>query len=319
LTSELRSWFLRNVLEATERLLGVPAVASLRTRLPPRLSPHASLDRLRASAALDSVPLDEGEEILLAVDALLGDGSGKLLEGIGSDLAARVLSQGGGVARAGDLYGTVARLQAFLEHPFVGVPLVFELRRNLAGFSLTVSVIGHSRATRALRHLAIGAIIAAERFAREAGAENLKIYAENIGDRSNISARYLASEEFVLEELAPPTRRPPTVRVPGTSLSEEVERILRTSAPPRRISDPPPRMTSDPPPRRASDPAQYAARGPESSRARASLAPPRTPSISQPELDDTLPESATLQRAPSGTPSRARVPAIKKPDGTDLG
>jgi hypothetical protein len=306
-------------LEATERLLGVPAVATLRTRLPPRLSPHASLDRLRASAALDSVPLDEGEEILLAVDALLGDGSGKLLESIGSDLAARVLSQGGGVARAGDLYGTVARLQAFLEHPFVGVPLVFELRRNLTGFSLTVSVIGHSRATRALRHLAIGAIIAAERFAREAGAENLKIYAENIGDRSNISARYLASEEFVLEELAPPTRRPPTVRVPATSLSEEVERILRTSSPPRRTSEPPPRMTSDAPPRRASDPAQYAARGPESSRTRASLAPPRTPSISQPELDDTLPESATLQRAPSGTPSRARLPAVKKPDGTDLG
>jgi hypothetical protein len=310
-------------LEATERLLGVPAVASLRARLPPRLSPHASLDRLRASAALDSVPLEEGEEMLLAVDSLLGDGSGKLLESIGSDLAARVLSQGGGVARAGDLYGTVARLQAFLEHPFVGVPLVFELRRNLAGFSLTVSVIGHSRATRALRHLAIGAILSAERFAREAGAENLKIYAENIGDRSNISARYLATEELFPEEIAPPTRRLPPVRVPAISLSEEVERILRTSAPPRRPSDPPPRRASDPPPRRASDPpprrtsdpAQRAARWPESSRTRASLAPPRAPSISQPELDDCLPESATLQRArPTGDP---RMPAAKKkPDGT---
>jgi len=238
LTSELRSWFLRNVLEATERQLGALAVGGLRARLPPRLSPHASLDRLRASAALDSVPLDEGEEILLAVDSLLGDGSGKLLESIGSDLATRVLSQGGGVARAGDLFGTVARLQAFLEHPFVGVPLVFDLRRNPAGFSLTVGVAGHSRATRALRHLAIGAIIAAERFAREAGAENLKIYAENIGDRSNISARYLVAEEFVTEEAAPPTRRPPTVRAPGTSLSDEVDRILRSTAPPRRASDP---------------------------------------------------------------------------------
>lgn len=290
-------------MEATERLLGVPAVASLRTRLPPRLSPHASLDRLRASAALDSVPLDEGEEILLAVDALLGDGSGKLLESVGGDLAARVLSQGGGVARAGDLFGTVARLQAFLEHPFVGVPLTFELRRTAAGFSLSVGVAGHSRATRALRHLAIGAIIAAERFAREAGAENLKIYAENIGDRSNISARYLQSEEFVAEEVAPVTRRPPTIRAPGTSLSEEVERILRSSSPPRR----------------ASDPVQLAVRPPESSRTRASLAPPRTPSLSQPELDDALPESATLPRSPSGTSSRSRMPAIKKPDGTDIG
>jgi hypothetical protein len=300
LTSELRSWFLRNVLEATERQLGALAVASLRARLPPRLSPHASLDRLRASAALDAVPLDEGEEILLAVDSLLGDGSGKLLESIGGDLATRVLSQGGGVARAGDLFGTVARLQAFLEHPFVGVPLVFELRRSSAGFTLTVGVAGHSRATRALRHLAIGAIIAAERFAREAGAENLRIYAENIGDRSNISARYLPAEEFLAEEAAPPTRRPPTLRAPGTSLSEEVDRILRSSAPPRR----------------ASDPAQLALRGPASSRTRDSLAPPRAPSLSQPELDDTLPESATLQRARAD--SRARMPAIKKPDGTDI-
>jgi hypothetical protein len=303
LTSELRSWFLRNVLEATERQLGAATVATLRTRLPPRLSPHASLDRLRASAALDSVPLDEGEEILLAVDALLGDGSGKLLESIGSDLATRVLSQGGGVARAGDLFGTVARLQAFLEHPFVDVPITFELRRNAAGFSLSVGVAGHSRATRALRHLTIGAIIAAERFAREAGAENLKIYAENIGDRSNISARYLQTEEFVTEEVAPVTRRPPPSRLPGMSLSEEVERILRSSSPPRK----------------ASDPAQLAVRAPESSRTRASLAPPRMPSPSQPELDDTLPESATLQRGPTGAPSRARMPAIKKPDGTDLG
>jgi hypothetical protein len=289
-------------LEATERQLGAATVASLRTRLPPRLSPHASLDRLRASAALDSVPLDEGEETLLAVDALLGDGSGKLLESIGSDLATRVLSQGGGVARAGDLFGTVARLQAFLEHPFVDVPIVFDMRRNAAGFSLSVGVAGHSRATRALRHLTIGAIIAAERFAREAGADNLKIYAENIGDRSNISARYLQTEEFVTEEVAPVTRRPPPSRLPGMSLSEEVERILRSSSP-----------------RKPSDPAQLAIRSPESSRARASLAPPRTPSSSQPELDDTLPESATLQRGPSGTPSRARMPAIKKPDGTDLG
>lgn len=290
-------------MEATERLLGVSAVQGLRTRLPPRLSPHVSLDRLRASAALDSVPLDEGEEILLAVDALLGDGSGKLLESVGGDLAARVLSQGGGVARAGDLFGTVARLQAFLEHPFVGVPLAFELRRTSAGFSLSVGVAGHSRATRALRHLAIGAIIAAERFAREAGAENLKIYAENIGDRSNISARYLPTEEFVAEEVAPVTRRPPTIRPPGPSLSEEVERILRSSSPPRRISDP----------------MQIAVRPPDSSRTRASVAPPRAPSQSHPELDDALPESATLQRTSSTSLSRSRMPAIKKPDGTDIG
>jgi hypothetical protein len=206
------------------------------------LAAHASLDRLRASAATDTVPLDEGEEILLSVDSFLGDGTGKLLESIGIDLAARVLSQGGSVARSGDLAGTVARLQAFLEHPFVGVALLFELRRNPTGFSLIVGVIGHSRATRAVRHLTIGAIIAAERFAREVGAENLKISAESIADRSHINARYLSGEQQAAPEQAPPSRRPPAVRAPAASLSAEVERILRTAAPPR-----PPEEESQPP------------------------------------------------------------------------
>ena len=236
MVGELRSWFLRNVFEATERQLGAAALTTLRAKLPPRLATHASLDRLRASSALDNVPLDEGEELLLSLDALLGDGAGKLLESVGVELTTRVLSQGGGVVRAGDLPGTVARLQAFLEHPFVGVPLVFELRRNQAGFSLTVGVIGHSRATRALRHLTAGAIVAAERFAREVGAETLKISAENSADRSTISARYLPVEEELPAEEPPRSRRPPLARPPSVSLSAEVERILRSSSPPRAIA-----------------------------------------------------------------------------------
>jgi len=210
------------------------------------LAAHASLERLRASAALDCVPLEEGEELLLSVDSFLGDGTGKLLESIGIDLAARVLSQDGSVVRSGDLAGTVARLQTFVEYPFVGVPLVFELRRNPTGFSLIVGVSGHSRATRAVRHLTLGAIIAAERFAREVGAESLKLSAENIADRSNISARYLAVEAEVVERKALPSRRPLTTRAPAASLSAEIERILRTSAPPRPIEDesqPPESMT----------------------------------------------------------------------------
>jgi hypothetical protein len=230
---ELRSWFLRNVLDAAERQLGTSAVSSLRGKLPPRLELHASLARLRESSAADTVPLDEGVEILLAIDALLGDGAGKLLESIGVDLASRVLSQGGGVARTGDLPGTVTRLQAFLEHPFLGVPLLFELRRNPTGFVLAVAVTGHSRATRALRHLTIGAVVAAERFAREVGAESLKISAENIAERVHINACYLRQGETPMEQ-PPPSRRPPVARVSSTnSLSAQVERILRSSSPPR--------------------------------------------------------------------------------------
>jgi len=221
-------------------------VMGLRARLPPRLAGHASLEALRASAALDTVPLHEGEELLLSVDSFLGDGTGKLLESIGSDLAARMLSQGGSVARAGDLAGTVARLQAFLERPFLNVPLVFELRRTPTGFSLTVGITGHSRATRAMRHLTVGAIIACERFAREVGAEHLKISADNIADRASISARYLPLEEEVVAHEPPPSRRPVSVRPPAASLSAEVERILRSTTPPRPTeeeSQPPESMT----------------------------------------------------------------------------
>ena len=244
--SELRCWFLRNVLEAAERQLGVPAVSGLRGRLPPRLAAHASLEQLRASAALDCVPLEAGEEILLSIDTFLGDGTGKLLENIGSDLAARALSQDGSVVRSGDLAGTVVRLQAFLEHPFVGVPLLFELRRNPTGFSLIVGIAGHSRATRAVRHLTLGAIVAAERFAREVGAEGLKLSAENIADRSNISARYLPLETQVVEKQPPPSKRPQAIRAPTASLSAEIDRILRTTAPPRPVEEdaqPPESMT----------------------------------------------------------------------------
>jgi hypothetical protein len=237
--SELRSWFLRNVLEAAERQLGAPAIAGLRGRLPPRLAAHASLERLRASTALDCVPLDEGAEILLAVDSSLGDATGKLLESIGVDLAARVLSQDDSLVRSGDLAGTVARLQTFLEHPFVGTPLLFELRRNPTGFALSVGVRGHSRATRAVRHLTLGAIIAAERFAREVGAESLKLSDENIADRTLISARYLPASAQVIEKAPPPSKRPAAVRPPAASLSAEVERILRTTAPPRAAEEDP--------------------------------------------------------------------------------
>ena len=221
-------------------------MASLRGKLPPRLVAHASLERLRASTAVDCVPLEEGEELLLSVDSFLGDANGKLLESIGVDLAARVLSQDGSLVRSGDLAGTVARLQTFVEYPFVGVPLIFELRRNQTGFSLIVGVVGHSRATRAVRHLTLGAIVAAERFAREVGSERLKLSAESIADRSNISARYLAVEAEVVEKKAPPSRRPTMARAPAASLSAEIERILRTSAPPRPVEEetqPPESMT----------------------------------------------------------------------------
>ncbi|MEO6598803.1 MAG: hypothetical protein ABIQ16_02955 [Polyangiaceae bacterium] len=290
--SELRSWFLRNVLEALERQLGAPAVASLQSKLPPRLLMYAALERLRASPAQGTVPLDEGAELLLSTDSILGDGTGKLLENVGADLTARMLSQAGGVARAGDLAGTVARLEAFLEHPFVGVPFTFELRRTSTGFTLCVGLSGHPRATRALRHLTVGAIVATERFAREVGADPLRISAENVSDRSNLSARYLP-EGGLQEEQPPPTRRPAPVRAPTVSLSEEVERILRSTVPPLAPSEP----------------SQLAVRVPASNRALAPQPPPASAPSQHHNDESQPPESMTLRVA--GRVPAARGPAIK--------
>jgi hypothetical protein len=214
------------VLEALERQYGTTALALLTEKVPRRLLPHASLDRLRASAALDTILLDDGEELLLFIDTLLGDGGGRVLEAIGQELASRALSQGG-VAKFGDLHGTVARLQAFLDHPFVDTPTLFELKRTDLGFTLTVGVVGRPRATRVLRHLAVGSVQAAERAARE-GILGMKLASEVVADRATLNAQYQRSEPPRRSESEPPPtsvrRMTSSFRPP--SLSEEVERIL---------------------------------------------------------------------------------------------
>ena len=214
------------MLEALERQYGTTALALLTEKVPRRLLPHASLDRLKASAALDTILLDDGEELLLFIDSLLGDGSGRALEAVGHELASRALHQGG-VAKFGDLHGTVARLQAFLDHPFVDTPTLFELKRTDLGFSLTVGVVGRPRATRVLRHLAVGAVTAAERSARGNGS-GLKLSSDLVADRAILSAQYQKTDPPQRGESEPP---PTSVRRPATSLrppslSQEVERIL---------------------------------------------------------------------------------------------
>jgi hypothetical protein len=240
-THRLRSWFLRGVLEALERQYGGTALALVTEKVPRRLLPHASLDRLKSSAALDTILLDDGEELLLCIDSVVGDGSGRVLEAVGHELASRALHQGG-VARLGDLHGTVARLQAFLDHPFVDTPTLFELKRTDLGFALTVGVVGRPRATRILRHLAVGAVQAAERAARETGTA-LKLASELLADRATLSAYYQRSEppaSFRESEPPPTSARRPTSSLRPPSLSMEVERILQSHRPSAdRASQPP--------------------------------------------------------------------------------
>jgi hypothetical protein len=174
-----------------------------------------------------------------------------VLEGIGQELAGRALGQGG-VAKFGDLQGTVARLQAFLDHPFVETPTSFDLKRTDLGFTLTVGVTGRPRATRVLRHLAVGAVTAAERAAREGGG-GMKLTSDLHADRASLTVQYQRVEPALRssDSDAPPTsvRRPAAHSFRPPSLSQEVERILGSHKAP-----PVPRLTPAPTSYRQSQP-----------------------------------------------------------------
>jgi hypothetical protein len=264
----IRVWFFRNLLEAAERELGSGQLAGLPMRVPARVKPHLTLDRLRAASPIDTLSLDEAEEATAAFELALGDSSGRLLERIATDMFGRQLAQAVGVVRIGDLFGTVARLRGPLEHPFVDASLHFELTRTATGFQLTLGVAGRSRATRLLGHLGVAAVHAAERFAREAQAEPLRVQLESVGDRARMTVRFRRAST-----IPPPSPLPMSVRRSSgatrliPSLSDEVARILDPTFPSERIrangdtahtrSEPPPsRRASDPPPAMPGGPAR---------------------------------------------------------------
>jgi hypothetical protein len=335
--ARLRSWFLRNFLEAAEREVGVPAIAALPARVPARLRGHLSLDRLKATVALDTIPLDDGEEALVAFDQALGDGSGKLLERVACEMLARQLVQAVAAVRVGDLFGTVARLRGPLEHPFVEASLTFDLIRTDSGFTLTVGVLGRPRASRLLGHLATGAVLAAERFAREAHAGPLRLDTEAFADRSRITAlfRRASSAPPPAVDVTPVSRRTSGAARLTTTLADEVNRILdptlggdrsrprRDSTPPppdstppsllyppevptlrrdgslpKHDSVPPPRPSSAPPPRRSSVPPPAADSAPPTQRD--SAPPTRRDSVPPPSAPDT--PSSAAARPPSREP-----------------
>jgi hypothetical protein len=217
--------------------------------------------------------LDDAEEVLLSVDAILGDGSGRLLEGPGADLATRALGQCG-LGVSGDLVATMARLRAPLERPFVDVAVTYELCPMPTGFTLTVGVVGQPRSTRLLRALTTGVIRAAFLYCREAEPDALRLFAETVGDRARFDARYKTVDSETVGSALPSSqparaRRPRSLRPAATPLSDEVERIMTRAG----LSTPPPlrmprlpTVPSNPPATDASRPvAERAPADPESS------------------------------------------------------
>jgi hypothetical protein len=187
-------------------------------------------------------------------------------------------------------------MRGLIERPYLGVDVLFQLNTTETGFSLSLGVAGRPRSARLLRHLAFGAIRAAQRFSRGADEDSLKLYAETIGDRSTVSARYREPPAAPSRHNTPArTKRPSrSFRVSAqTNLSEQVERILNRStteppaAAPRRTSNPPPGMThsSPPPPLTERNPISGFEPGSERvARARAGVAgePEASPGIERP-------------------------------------
>jgi hypothetical protein len=299
--ARLRSWFLRNFLEAAERELGAPAIAALPARVPVRVRAHLSLDRLKSSAALDTIPLDEGEEALFAFDQALGEGNGKSLERIACEMLARQLVQAAAAVRVGDLFGTVARLQGPLEHPFVDASLTFDLEHTSSGFTLTVGALGRPRASRLLGHLAAGAVLAAERFAREAHADPLRVETVAFADRSRVEARFRrassAPPPHVVETTPFSRRSSGSARLGGT-LTDEVNRILARA--PKQDSVPPPPDSSPATSRFSSESPTLRRDGEAPKRSSSAPPPPRKSSVPPPRPDSTPPAKWESTTPPSG-------------------
>jgi hypothetical protein len=245
---------------------------------------HLSLERLRASTALDTILLDEGEDAILAFDQVLGDGSGKTLERVACEMLARQLLQAASAVRVGDLFGTVARLRAPIEHPFVNAPVQFELAKTPSGFRLTIGISGRPRSTRVLAHVAAGAIHAAERFVREALSDPLRLELATFADRARIDAHYRrASVMPAAPDPVPASRRSSGATRLVPSLSDEVSRILDPSLTSAA------RSASEPPRRPSTETPAVDGRGPTSERP--SARPPAAPRSPTPDRPSSRPPS----------------------------
>jgi len=227
---------LRDVVDFVEREHGEEIVTGTLAYLAPRLSERVDRQTLRSGALTDVLSSSDAEELLLGLDLALGDGTGALLERALTEHMARVLSSGG-MLIAGDLMATVARVRSVLEHVFATETVGFDLAPKRDGFVLFVSVGGNVRTARLLRHVAVSAVHAARRYAREEADESLKIHSEILGNRVRVDVRSRRDEP---EEVAaavpvsrPPARRAGQPHLPQTKPTlEAAERIIRASAAP---------------------------------------------------------------------------------------
>lgn len=226
--ARVRSWFLRNALDAIDRAHGASAPDRVKAAVPKRLAPLLNPERWRNAGPLDAIALEDAEDLLFAIDGAIGNGAGGSMEAIAEAVVSRAILDGAASVSSGDLVSSVMRLRGLFETPFVGAELLFEITRTLEGFTLTIGLHGRPRATRLLRHYAIGAIRAAARFAREPGADELRVSGESIADRAMVTVSLREHADSQAPISRPRSKPPGPLRSsgPALQLSAEVERIL---------------------------------------------------------------------------------------------
>ncbi len=233
----LRTRFVRDLVEGFERDGRAEAVDEALRRLEPRLSTPGVRSALRSATYADTLDVADAEELLFGLDAAVSDGTGQLLERLATELFARILAQGT-LSISGDLMGTVARLQAPLEHLFVGLPIGFDLSKKRDGFVLFLGVGGRPRTARLLRHLTVGAVRAAQRFARQGMTDEVVLASEALGDRVRLEARLGGAAALPQAPTPPPkpprrtaATNPSRPHLPTTKPTlEAVDRIIRRAS-----------------------------------------------------------------------------------------
>jgi hypothetical protein len=216
------SRFLREIWQVLPRVHGAEAVLRARAQMGERLYAEG----LERSPGL--IELEAAEELQVGLEATLTEAE---LKELWARLAGRALADNPQLVVGRDLLGTVQRLRGWLLAPFVDVTLVMQAQSQSNGFELVVGVGGRPRATRLLGAMALGAVLAAERFALES-RDSLDLTPEVLGDRYRLQASYRSVRESEEEVLLPPAvidSRPPRSSRPSgaqVSLASEVEEIL---------------------------------------------------------------------------------------------
>ncbi len=219
---------MRDLLELLERA-HPGSLERLYETAPDRLKPHANLARLHQSTPVDTVVLDDAEELLSSVDYALSSKESSL-EVLFFDLVAAAVARGRVVLKMGDFAGSVQRLQPMLERPFVGITPEFVVSAVDDGLRIDARLPGRPKGARLYGQWILGAVRAIERFVHDPAVASLSSSARYVTDRVEVRVRYGRSAQALNESSEAPSP-PVSVRTrkrsrPSTSSLAEVEKIL---------------------------------------------------------------------------------------------